>query len=63
MLVIQVYSLYFFNIIGICDACLLNYFRVNIKFVVGEADCTIPPADRLSEYDCEEWMPELIGKH
>ncbi|XP_063222313.1 UDP-GalNAc:beta-1,3-N-acetylgalactosaminyltransferase 2-like isoform X2 [Bacillus rossius redtenbacheri] len=29
-------------------------------FVVGDHSCSIPPEDRVSEYDCEEWRPPKI---
>ncbi|KAK7104170.1 hypothetical protein V1264_018931 [Littorina saxatilis] len=33
--------------------------RIHVKFVVGMEPCLIPPADRLSTFECKEWIPDI----
>lgn len=45
-------------IVGFC--CIYNFspffFRVIVKFIVGDEPCPVPPNDRLDQYSCQ---PEL----
>ncbi len=36
--------------------------RVDVKFVLGEEACDIPPDDRNDPYGCEKWVFDHPGK-
>ena len=47
----------FLHYIGFNNICLLR--RTVTKFVLGSQSCHIHPDDRISQYSCQEWIPNI----